>query len=135
MRFKEIQEQATSKLGFVISTVDGNFEDFDLVDRDTLMPTDDGHAKNLFAHTMGKLQMHSAFSEFATYFAKHVSGGVKLGQDYAAQDENDSFIMYPVDHQILGNLIEEFVDEYGLESDEPDEDSHTTYGVRPSDFY
>ena len=112
--------EAASPMGFVISYIDHNFEDFELVDWDTQDWIQSGHSRNLFNNTMEQLrnmEIDNAFELFAKFVESKLGPvGKKLGPDYADQDDpGDSYMMYPVDDQRLGDMIDAFKDEIGYE--------------------
>lgn len=136
MKLEDLCE-AASKLGLVISYVNNKFEDINLVDWNTQQPVNSGHAGNLFKHLISLLRnidIDDAFAKFAKFAKSELGKGVKLGEEYADQDENDSFIMYPVDVRELGTLGEKFLDEIGYKEETDNEDEYSKRGLKRSDF-
>lgn len=139
MKLADILVEASAKMGLIFSYVDGQFEDIELVDWNTQMVVRGNHSANLFKSLIRVIREHGDFSEFAKFARQHLQGGKKLGPDYADQGENDLYVMYPVDDQVIGDLIDMYEDETGAndrdEDEYPHEDEYSRRGLRRSDFY
>ena len=95
--------------GLVVSYIDGDFEDFEIVDLNTQMPVQ-GHVRNVFNGIMEELRGHgrTAFQLFSLYVRKKLGDGIKLGDDYADQGPEDRYVMYPVTAEQLSALGNDF---------------------------